>query len=231
MNRYLFGLDLGRVRDPSALCGIERIRPEYKREPMRYMVALFKTFSDAQPGELSLCPLRNVDFYERLGWYVCQILSSTTKPTMDMPFHRNSAISIDGSGPGRSATIQMLRSCRMEDLCYVLPLSIRSGTELASHKSSGGFHAVTRHELLTKARCAIDASRIEFVKGLPLRQEFDKQLSLVDFDPHANDAPEGSKGGPIVHDDLVMAFAMAIYLGDHIGISDERCGAVDVRYV
>ena len=228
MIHYIFGLDLGRVRDPSALCVLQRIKPE-QPGPLRYRLGVLETYSESEPGIVAQCPLKNVDFYERLGWHICRMLASRDVPSPRIPFAGYSAVAVDGTGPGRNATLRFAGS-EMDRLAKPLQgFVIRSGISLSSHESRGGFHAVTRIELLTTAQCAMDAKRIEFVKGLPLRKELDKQLGTVDFNPHANDPAAGATR-PLVHDDLVMALALAVYLGDYLGTADTSGGVRDLRW-
>ena len=202
--RYIWGVDLGEVRDPSAVAVISRTFRD-----RRWWYVLGGLW---QPGPEDVAPFRapGGDFYEGLQGWLCNMQAPHLPHGARVPYLGHSWMCVDGTGPGRDATIRFLRG-RLARTVKLTPFQIRRSEDVAARQKPTGFYLTSRKDLIVTLDSVRDAGRLAFVDGLPLQRLLDKQLS--DF--RIKESPEdGMKRSD--HDDLAMALAMAVTLAERI---------------
>jgi hypothetical protein len=186
-NSFISGLDLGQVGDFSALCITERVAGQTAREPARYRLQKIRRFDLGTP-------------YTAVCERVAQVFS--------VPPLAGTVLAVDGSGVGR-ALVDMLR--RQHTKARLEPIVITGGHN--SSRGADGYFHVPKKDLVAVLHVVLGSGRLEVASDLPERQLLLKELRdfKVYVTKSANEIYEAREGQ---NDDLVLAVAMAIWIGE-----------------
>jgi hypothetical protein len=121
-------------------------------------------------------------------------------------------LAVDRTGVGRAVT-DLLNSAGVNGT--LVPVTITSG-HVVTLGETGGYN-VPKKELVSALQVPMQARRFEIARGLPFRELLARELEnfRVKITAAANEVYESWREGD--HDDLVLATAIAVWLG-------ERCG-------
>ena len=194
---YFFGLDLGRDRDRTALCVLERkwrqsTPDEFLRTSCHGEWAY--TIRRLERADLGTPYLDIVDWVK------------TAMETGDLvdPRYRRTLI-VDATGAG-AAVLELLRAARLPGT--LIPVVITGGEQpgynMVTRPGSGGtVHTVSRHELLSKRQLAVEGERFRIAKDCKETDQFISELSAL----------QSAGGKSSTGDDLAFAAALAIWWG------------------
>jgi hypothetical protein len=200
---YVIGLDLGQVKDYTALAVL-------KRTPIDGAAATGRPAHLMTCNHLARWPLGSP--YPRI---VADVRELVGRPELGgMP-----TLTIDGTGVGRGIVAMFIAAGLA---ARVVPVIITAGTEGRSAPwGEGGLTGrwVPKIELVSAVQAALQSGRLKVVPSLPLadtlRQEllnFKIRVTLA-----GNETFEAHRQG--VHDDLLLACAMACWLPRPSGMS------------
>lgn len=184
------GLDLGKVRDPSALALVE---------PWRDRLAL--TYLRAWSPERDDC-------LDTLGDVI----------TLASKLHSRPRLALDAQGLGREvATVAVNGPIR--GLCDVYPL-LPTGSQRPDRQRSDGLIYITKVRAVDALLSAMADGSLVPARGLAAQCEFRRQVTRLELVPTRGgmgttySAPDQSEES---HDDLVMAAAYALWAARHGG--------------
>jgi hypothetical protein len=190
---YFIGLDLGQINDFSALAVLERTYRATGEIPERmqahYACRLLRRFALGTPYPVIVDRLRSL--------------------TKQAPL-RNGTLVVDQTGVGR-AVVDMLREARLP--VWVRPITITGGHAITS--SDDGLH-VPKRELVSSLQVLLQNRRLQ-VAPVPERALLLQELLTfkVKITAAANEVFESMRERD--HDDLVIAVALAAWLGEQGG--------------
>lgn len=183
--RYIIGLDLGQSVDPSALAILEQ----------------------HGEGDESVFHCRHLERFPLGTSYptiVKQVIQRCETPPLHMP---GTQMAIDGTGVGRPVVDLFLRA---HIRAAITPIAIHGGDSVTF---DGGWARVPKRTLVSITQACLQTGRMKLAAALPdlevLKSElqnFQVTISESGFDSY--NARSGS------HDDLVLALAMALWLGN-----------------
>lgn len=184
--KYLVGLDLGQKQDYTALCVLER----------------------HGLGRDAVFHCRHLQRYP-LGTSYPNIIIDTRNLCLHPPLANNRPrLAIDGTGVG-SAVVELFQYARPALNASISPITIHGGNETTS--SGYGFN-VPKRELVSVTQAALQTDHLKIAESLSEAstlvtelQNFQVEISQNGFDSY--NARSGA------HDDLVLAVAMALWLG------------------
>ena len=205
MPRHIIGLDLGQTRDFTALAVLEK-SPLF--DPKGYLVR-------DPDGRL-------LDVYDcvHLGRYplgtsypaiVADVAALTRRSELKPARGDSLALAIDQTGVG-GAVVDMFRQEKMP--AEVVGVMITSGS--GSRWEEGGKKAfVSKIELVGLVQAGLQTGRLKIVPSLKFASLLQAELLnfQVKITPAANETFGTWREGQ--HDDLVLAVAMAAWLGEH----------------
>ena len=182
---YFCGLDLGQARDYTALAILER----------------------HGYGEEAEFHARHLHRYE-LGTPYPAIVGDVALLLTRAPLNSTAcALAIDGTGVGRPV-VDLFRA--MEMRAEMTAICITGGAEVTS---LGGMLGVPKRDLVGCVQVALQSSTLKIAASLPLAETLTAELSnfQVKITDAAHDVYGAWREG--THDDLVLAVAMALWLG------------------
>jgi hypothetical protein len=189
---FILGLDLGKTADYSALAVLERrwsLTPGAPKDSRRYAVRHLKRW-----------PLKTP--YPRVIEDVCAL---TGRPPLGCPL-----LGVDQTGVGQ-AIVDMLRQARQQGRlsCRLKPVVITGGSSVGEG-DDGALHA-PKKELVGALQKLLQTHRL-LLADVPERERLTRELAnfRVKVTASANETFEASGD----HDDLVMALAIAAWLGE-----------------
>jgi hypothetical protein len=205
MPAYFSGLDLGQQSDFSALAAVERDSmpwPPTAGEPVAPPVPLFG-LTPAPPKHryavrhLQRWPLRTA--YHKIAADVVEMFAKAPL--------RRSVLVVDRTGVG-AAVVEVLEKAR--PACRLVPALITTGHAVA--REPDGWH-VPKKELVSALQVVLQERRLR-VAALPERDLLLKELEnfKVKVTAAANETFEAWRERD--HDDLVLAVALAVWLGE-----------------
>jgi hypothetical protein len=191
---HFVGLDLGQSQDFTALAVLERTKvPDRRREDRlvcHYAVRHLQRFLLGTA-------------YTDVATYVCQLF--------DKPPLRDSILAVDFSGVGRPV-VDMLRRFRFR--ARVIPITITSGHKIS--RGGTGAYGVPKKDLVGTLQVLLQSRRIKVAPALSEAQVLVKELQ--GFQTKITQAGNEIFGAPWregKHDDLVLAVALAAWLGEN----------------
>ncbi|HYH65431.1 MAG TPA: hypothetical protein VD866_12115 [Urbifossiella sp.] len=194
--RLLLGHDLGQAADPSALCGVERIKldkPIFRRR-YRYVIRLLESY----PLGMS---------------YPDQV--KRTCATLAHPALKGSRCAVDYTGVGRPV-FDMLKDARPPVLLF--PVLTTSGHKVTYDEITREIH-VPKTEQVSLLQVLLQADLLNWHPKLGLAKALKEQLAKFRVKiTKAKNETFGAESGS--HDDLVSAVMLACYLGEHFGGGD-----------
>lgn len=202
-SRYIWGVDLGEIRDPSAVAVVERAVVNN-----RWYYDLGALW---QPGAEDVASFRRpgADFYEALQAWILHWQSPTFPRGARFPYLGNSTLFVDGTGPGRDAAYRFLRG-RLAREMPMKPIVIRPGN-VRGKQSDNGWYMTSRQDLVGTLDSVRDSGRLSMsLTQTPLmRPRIEAQLSKFAADERKEVDLKRSD-----HDDLAMALAIAVTLAE-----------------
>lgn len=217
---FIFGVDLGEVRDFSAVSAM-RVRIDPVTRKPHYVLGLLERHNGANKEGLSRYAMPGRDFYELLG---AHLLAQVDDPRL--PYHKRSSLAVDGTGSGREAVKRFLRG-RLSRVVPLFPLQIRR-EETRDGQRDSGFIQVSRKTLLTTLALVMDSGRFTAVEGLDLWRDFKNESTAARIkEPRGGDPTAGPR--LTKHDDLAFSVGMGVWIIERI--SQQGVGGyVPVRY-
>ena len=214
---FLIGLDLGQFRDFTALCVVER-----RESP-----------GGATYDVRHLDRWRGVSYVEvpaRVRAVLAGLQDAARRHDLDR-FRRidvtraDATLVVDMTGVG-IAVVDLLRDADLDPV----PITITGGDAVAGDEDAG--FRVPKRELAGRVQVLLQARRLRIAAGLPLADTlvgelkgFRAKISLAGHDTYA--AGDDWRSGS--HDDLVLATAMAVWLGEHRAGATLRPASPDIR--
>ena len=201
---FVAGLDLGKVADFSALAVLEKRPAPAPTRRRRHLYAV-----------------RWLETWE-LGTPYSAIIAGV-KARFDTPALRWSALAVDYTGVG-TAVVEQIRGVRVPARLH--PVLITAGHTVQPPDPQADpprreWH-VPKKEHVSTLLVLLEAGLLKWdAKRLPNARRFEKELS--DFRvtvTRARNETFGADGSQ--HDDLVLAVALAAWLGEHTGGGDPR---------
>lgn len=194
MNRYAVGLDLALINDYSAVSVLQRLKPESHEPAPRWATILAERLPLGTP-------------HPTIIGRVSQILNSLPGVTDlrrrdgQQPF----CVAVDATGVGRPI---------FHELSRVVPTAvgvvITGGQEV---HSSGSVLSVPKADLIATAQVALQHGRLKIDRNLPGSELLVHEL--LSFEARATAAGNLSfSARENEHDDLVLALALALWLGN-----------------
>jgi len=183
---YLAGLDLGQASDYTALAILQRTITTNPREKF-FAVRHLERFplGTSYP---TICD-RVVDLF-------------------DEPPLSNGTLAVDQTGVGR-AVVDLIRRARPQAI--IRPITITAGHAVVP--DDAGWH-IPKKELVSVLQVLLQSRRLQVARGLPMAPLLVKELETfrVKITASANETFESWRERD--HDDLVLAVAMAAWVGD-----------------
>ena len=213
--RHVVGLDLGQVNDYTALCVLRRTPAEDDEAEAHYDCVHLKRYPRRTP-------------YPAIVDDVAQMLSTPEmRPTFSIePTYPRTAfkhvtapiplLAVDATGCGRPV-VDLFLTKRLE--AEMVPIVITGGNEVNPERWDGpdgetasGFK-VPKRDLVGVSQALLQTGRLKIVDSLPdadiLRREMLNFKAKISISAH--ETYEAHREGD--HDDLVLAVAMACWLG------------------
>lgn len=194
--RLLLGHDLGQAADPSALCGVERIKldkPIFRRK-YRYVIRLLESYplGESYPDQVK-----------------------RTCATLAHPALKGSRCAVDYTGVGRPV-FDMLKDARPPVLLF--PVLTTSGHTVTYDEVTREIH-VPKTEQVSLLQVLLQADLLNWHPKLRLAASLKEQLGKFRVKiTKAKNETFGADAGS--HDDLVSAVMLACYLGENFGGGD-----------
>jgi hypothetical protein len=185
---YYLGLDLGQAQDFTALCVIEKVR----LKPLDQ-----ETFHH----------LRHLERFDQ-GTTYPTIVEKLQGMVQEEPLIGKYQIITDATGCGRPV-IDLLRRAKL----VVTPVIITGGHRVVYEE---GYYNVPKRELVSMLQILLGNRRLKIAENLPDTQMLVHELLnfQMTINEKANDVYEGRQG---VHDDMVLAVALAAWYSDTYG--------------
>jgi hypothetical protein len=200
MNRFFFGLDLGKVHDYTATAVIERAE-------------LRGSFDHAQWAYRKVVELR-LRFLRRtpLGTSYPQVVAQTVDLTRHPTFDGRVDLSVDATGVGRPV-IDMLRDAPRRG--RLRPVIVSPG-EL-QHETNG-FYYVPKRDLISGLELLFQTGGLKIAEDLEERQALIEELLAMERRSTAGGREQFGVWRSGKHDDLVFAVALAVW-----GVQEAHC--------
>jgi hypothetical protein len=202
---HVLGIDLGQAQDYTALVALTRAWKPAEDDPRR-LVSHFVL------GYLKRWPLGT-----RYTKIVDEVGELVERKPLDHP-----VLGIDGTGVG-GAVVGMFQQAGMR--AVLRPVLITAGHEVTF--GDDGWHHVPKKELVSALQVLLQARRLK-IAHLPERDLLVKELTTfkVKITVNANETFEAWRERD--HDDLVLATAIAAYLGQSMALPFSPPPVIDV---
>lgn len=193
---FYVGLDLGQARDYSALCAVERVLEVSLEEG-----AMLVTFN-----------VRHLEIFP-LGTPYSEVVDTVWILMQQPELAHHTTLAIDQTGVG-GAVFEMFRSAGMEPV----GITITGGNTITSTPT--GFN-LPKSELVDALTVRFQNGRIKISPELDDAVKLQEQLEnfTVKINKRGHETFEAMD--ETVHDDLVLALSLAVWLGDRNGMSPD----------
>lgn len=192
MHDYTAGLDLGQSADYSGLIIVERL--------------------DVAPAELNARIMERRDVvhaqrwtlgtpYPRIVEDVCALLAE--------PALAEAPLIVDATGVGRGVT-DLFRDAHRDGHFsrYPIPVTITAGEQ------ANGLH-VPKQDLVSRIQALLQSGRLLIAAEMPLREQLERELVGFSAKTSASGRTTYEALTERIHDDLVMALALAVWHPGH----------------
>ena len=190
---YIAGLDLGRPHEFTALSVLERTEVPDPDKPERrvrhYAVRHLERLPPATP-------------YPEVFTRLTELFAA--------PPLRGSRLVVDYTGVGRPV-LDMLRKAKVG--ASITPLFVTSGKKSSSDDRGGWL--VPRQELAATLQVLLQSRRLRVAPALPEATMLAKELAAFQVKVSGSAEMEMDAWREGAHDDLVLAVAVAAWLGEH----------------
>ena len=186
---FYFGLDLGQMSDSTALAIVQYHEPDYFVPASQYV------------GEL--LELRHIE-KAPLGTAYDRIVAGVRARMSQPAFLGRSELVIDAGGVGR-AVLDLFKASNMRPVAVTI-----TGGDRAVHTEFGEWH-VPKRDLVAGLQVLLQTGRLKIAQGIPHADEFVKELLAFKMRIDPQTAHDSYEGGGGVHDDIVLAVALACW--------------------
>jgi hypothetical protein len=195
---FILGLDLGQVNDPSALVIVECQWP-------------------ASSEGLATYQVRHIE--RMLGWPYPQVVDQVRRRIVQLPRPCQWWLTADATGVGRPV-IDMFTQAKLDPVS----ITIHGGEQV---QQDGRAYRVPKRDLVSALQVCLQTGRLKIASQLPLAAMLvDEMLAFrvrIDIGTgHDSYSAWREKD----HDDIVLATAMAVWLGEWL--AKERIGPLDL---
>jgi len=194
MATFICGLDLGKVRDATALAILE------------------KTAEGESPGK-AIYDLRHLERWP-LGTDYPAICAQVAARFRQAPL-AGSLLAVDGTGAG-IPVVDLLRQQNMP--VDLRPTMITGGNQARKDEQSGWWH-ISKGNLVAALRVVSQGKRLRIAKGLPEYKTLRKEIPAFEVKV-TKAAHEIYDTRESAHDDLLLALALANWFAESLGVSD-----------
>lgn len=210
---WISGLDLGQAADFTALACIEQQREKPRESPS--VIEAIAGLAGRSVAKWTY-QVRHMERYELGTPYPAMI--EAAKKTLEREPLKGCRLAIDFTGVGRPVM----------DIINLIglpvrkqPILITGGHTVSKDKDTGAFH-VPKKELVSTLQILMQSGRLKIAKGMPLADKLSTELSnfRVKITASANESFGAWRDGQ--HDDLVLAVALACWLGENVGGGDVK---------
>jgi hypothetical protein len=199
---WINGLDLGCAQDYTALACLEQQRV---CDPIT-----------KEPGRKWTYQVRHLERYDLGQSYPTMI--ELAKKTLEKPPLTGSRLAIDFTGVGRPV-LDIINLIGLP--VKRVPILITGGHAITRDADTGAYH-VPKKELVSTLQILMQSGRLKIAKSMPLADKLSTELSnfRVKITASANESFGAWRDGQ--HDDLVLAVALACWLGENVGGGDVK---------
>src|SRR5271157_3358655 len=148
MNQYFVGVDLGKVRDYTAIAVVERAELTGAWDPVMYT---FKKEVALRLRHLERVPL---------GTPYPEVANRVTRVTQSRDLLDRCEMAVDATGVGR-AVVDLIHLARPQ--CRVMPVLVTSGEKETSHE---GVYGVPKKDLIVGLQVMLQMGELEVAAGL-----------------------------------------------------------------
>jgi len=212
MSNFVFGVDLGQVNDFTALCIVERVPPAPYAPGTQPMVTvdLGGGHTRTQPAPDTRKPEYHVRGLERvpLGTPYTAVVALVKQRLGASPLLRGAPLAIDQTGVGRGI-FDLFTQAQLAPY----GITITSGSEV---KREGRSLHVPKIDLVSVLIAIYQSERLKIAAGLVEGPTLIHEL--VNFRPKVNIATGNESfeaWRESIHDDLVLAVAMAVWFAEN----------------
>ena len=194
MNHYFAGLDLGQSHDYTALAVAERITRGDEKKPLYH----FRHLERLKLGTP----------YPRQAHHIKTLLEQH-------PLNGNVTLGLDFTGVGRPVA-DMFRQARMQ--CGLYLIGIHGGDKVLWDEADKHLVKVPKRDLVAVVQVLLQSGRLKIAESLIEAKTLVKELLnfKVKIDPTtAHDSYSAWREN--IHDDLVLAVALACWIGEAKG--------------
>ena len=188
---FYFGLDLGQMSDSTALAVVQYHEADYSVPAQHYV------------GEM--LELRHIEKVPLMTAYD-RIVAGVRTRMMQPAFLGRSELVIDAGGVGR-AVLDIFKASGMKPVAVTI-----TGGDRAVHTELGEWH-VPKRDLVAGLQVLLQSnpSRLQIAQDVPHAAEFVKELLAFKMKIDPKTAHDSYEGGGGVHDDIVLAVALACW--------------------
>ncbi len=205
MGDFVLGVDLGKVRDFTALAIVEKVPAPLKAVQPDPLSPRVEQVPDG-PSSLHLRHLERVPkgttypaVVELVGKRKAALTSGNSRP----------ALVVDHTGVG-VAVVDLFEDAGLQPIAITI-----TGGDVVSRE--GRHFRVPKRELVTTTHVAMQTGRLKFAASLPDLATLEQELAAFNY--KISDAGHDTYGAwrEGKHDDLVLAVALAVWYAEHIG--------------
>ena len=193
---FFVGLDLGQARDYSALCAVERVLEVSLAEG-----AMLVTFN-----------VRHLEIFP-LGTPYSEVVETVGILMQQPELAHHTTLVIDETGVGRPV-MELFQSAGMDPV----GITITGGPKVTS--SATGY-VVPKAELVDALTVRFQNGRIKISPALDEAEKLKAQLEAFTVKINKRGRETFEAMDEEIHDDLVLALSLAIWLGDRNGVSPD----------
>jgi hypothetical protein len=202
---FLVGLDLGQSQDYTAICVTERIQPRVDW--------LWDGLVPTPPAVYHCRHLERLPLGTSYPDIAAHIRAMLLRPPL---CERETYMAIDATGVGRPV-VDWFRRARLRVSLYGVTIH---GGDTTTKETAMDWH-VPKRDLIAATQVLLQAQRLKFASALPETATLVKELLdyRVKIDPAtAHDSYNAREG---VHDDLVLALALSVFIGEKLVYTGE----------
>lgn len=218
---FCVGLDIGQTQDFTALCVAERIqaRPPWRGEPAW---AAWEPPLPPPPAHYHVRHLERLPLGISYPDMVDHVRALLNRPPLG---DSETNLAVDATGVGKPV-VDLLRNSQLRASLYAVTIT---GGDTVS-KDNSRYWRVPKRDLIAATQVLLQAQRLKIAAALPEAPVLVSELLgyRVKIDPRtAHDSYNAREGA---HDDLVLALALAVFLGEAIVFTGEGIRFMDIAW-
>ena len=201
------GLDLGQVRDFTAIAVVEREEPSYRVDWLTQI-----------RGGADLRATYSVRYLERLalGTKYPAVVEYVRRLLRRPELAGRCTLVVDGTGVGRPV-VDLLRETDLA--CEVIPVVITGGG--SARRDRDGWH-VPKRDLIAGVQVLLQDGRLRLAAGLPKTRVLIEEFASMQMRVTANGSDQYGAWREGAHDDLALAVAMGCWraVREEVGVGE-----------